>query len=146
MEPSSIRSAPIHNKATLDRFTSSVTAGNTAAMSRAARNDDSVRRWLASAKRALSTGSRVKARTTRTPVICSRSTVLIRSMRSCICWNAGFMATMIEPATKISRGTTTSNSTDKPASSRMASTVPAIMVSGAVIIMIVTSAVNVWIW
>ena len=56
------------------------------------------------------------------------------------------MAAMIAPVTTISRGTTTSNSTDKPASSRMASTVPAIMVSGAVIIMIVTSAVSVWIW
>ena len=115
-------------------------------MSRAARIDVAVRRSLASANRALSTGSRVKARTTRIPVICSRSTALTRSMRSCIFRNAGFMAAMIEPMTMISRGMTTHSSTDSPASSRTASTMPTIMVSGAVIIMVATIAVNVWIW
>ncbi len=129
-------SAPIQSTATLARFTISVTVGKVADMSRAARIDTAVSSRFAAAKRSLSSGSRVNARTTRTPAICSRNTVLTRSMRVCICWNAGVIRTMMNPSTTISIGMATSRTIDSPASSRMASTVPITIVNGAAIIIV----------
>ena len=87
--PAPMRSAPIHSTPMLDALMMNVTVGNIAAISRPARSDVSVSSVLAPAKRAASSGSRTKARTTRMPVICSRSTELTLSMRNCITWNAG---------------------------------------------------------
>ncbi len=75
--------------ATLDTFSTNSTIGNMKACSRPAVSEMSVSETLASPKRSASSGSRTKARTTRMPVICSRSTWLTRSMRSCMSWNCG---------------------------------------------------------
>ena len=79
-----MRSAPNQSTATLDTLSTNMTVGNMNAISRPARSEVSVRSSLPLPKRAASCGSRTKARTTRMPVICSRSTWLTRSMRSCI--------------------------------------------------------------
>ena len=84
-----MRSAPNHTAATLDRLMVSSTAGNITAIIRPVFSDVSVRSALAVPKRAASSGSRTKARTTRMPLICSRSTWFTRSMRSCILVNCG---------------------------------------------------------
>ena len=62
---------------------------------RAARRP-SARRWRRRSA-SDSCGSRTNARTTRMPVICSRSTVLMRSIRVCITWKAGTMRSDHEP-------------------------------------------------
>ena len=78
------RSAPIHNTAMLEKLTIKPTVGNIDDISRPERNETSVKPALASAKRSVSCGSRTNARTTRMPLICSRRTELMRSIRICI--------------------------------------------------------------
>ena len=89
MSPSSTRWPPNQSTATLETFSTSITMGNISAISRPARIAVSVSSALASANRLVSNGSRTKARTTRMPEICSRSTRLTTSMRSCIRRNCG---------------------------------------------------------
>ena len=81
-----------------------MTVGNMNAMSRPARSEVAVRSSLASPKRSASNGSRTKARTTRMPVICSRSTWLTSSMRSCITRNCGTIRTITMPTANEQHG------------------------------------------
>ena len=97
ISPAPMRFPPNQIAATLDTFSTSMTLGNMNAMSRPARSDELVSDWLATSKRAPSSGSRTKARTTRMPVICSRMTWLTRSMRFCMCWNSGTSRTTTIP-------------------------------------------------
>ena len=86
---------------------------------------------MASPKRAVSFGSRTNARTTRRPVICSRITSLMRSMRSCILWNCGTIRTITRPTLMMRAGTLTSSSSESGPSSRTAMIEPPMIVIGA---------------
>ena len=108
-----------------------MTVGNMNAMSLPARSDVSVSSSLAPPKRPASSGSLTKARTTRIPVICSRRTWLIRSIRSCMTWNCGTMRMITRPTQMTSTGMLTSRSSDNGPSSRTAKITPPTMVIGA---------------
>ena len=108
-----------------------MTVGNIAACHRPARTATSVSSALASRNRAVSCSSRTKARTTRTPVICSRSSRLTSSMRSCITRKFGTIVRTIRPIEIPSTGTTASTSHDRPASSRAAMMMPPTIMMGA---------------
>ena len=95
--PASTRCAPNQSTATLETFSTSMTIGKISASSRPVRSAVAVRSALATPKRSVSYGSRTNARTTRMPVICSRSTRLTVSMRVCISRNCGTIRRMIEP-------------------------------------------------
>ena len=107
MSPASIRSAPIQTAATLEVLTTSITVGNMNAISRPVISDVSVRSSFAMPKRAVSSGSRTNARTTRMPVICSRRISFMRSIRTCITWNCGIIRAMTEPIASSSTGMAT---------------------------------------
>ena len=102
MFPLSTRKAPNHSTATLDAFSTSITIGNISAISRPARSVVAVTSRLATANRSVSNGSRTKARTTRTPVICSRITRLTSSIFFCSDRKVGTSRITISP-TAISR-------------------------------------------
>ncbi len=72
------------------------------------------------------------------PVICSRSTRLISSMRSCITRNAGTMPDTMRPSTMADAGIDTTSTPDKPTSSRNARITPTTMVIGAEIAIVLT--------
>ncbi len=120
------------------------TIGNIDDISRPARSATSVRSALAAVNRSISCGSRTKARTTRIPVICSRRTRLIWSMRSCIFWNAGIMFATIVPRTTAADGMATARITDRPMSSRSAITMPTVMVIGAPIAIVHVMITSIW--
>ncbi len=126
-----MRFEPNQITATLDKFVMSMTLGIISAIRRPAVSEVAVSSPFVASKRSVSSGSRTKARTTRTPVICSRSTRFTPSMRSCITRNVGTMREMIEPTTSRRAGMLTSRITDSPTSSRSARTVPPIAVIGA---------------
>ena len=130
-DPSATRLAPSHSTATLDAFRTSPTVGNISAISRPARSAVSVSSALTSPKRRASWRSRTKARTTRMPVICSRSTWLMPSMRSCMTRNWGTMRDTIRPTLITRAGMLMRRSSERPASSRIAITVPPMAVMGA---------------
>ncbi len=123
----------------------SITVGNVAAISRPARSAVWVSSSLACEKRATSCGSRTNARTTRMPVICSRSTRLTRSMRSCIAWNDGTIRYTIEPSESTAAGMANRMITDSPRSSRTAKKMPITRLSGAVIIIVTAITTSIWI-
>ncbi len=131
VSPASIRLAPIHTAATLERFSTSITLGNSSACSRPARNDVSVRLSLATPKRSPSSGSRTNARTTRIPVICSRSTWLTRSMRSCMNSNCGIRRATTSPMLNTRAGIATMRISESAPSSRMAKKRPPTIMIGA---------------
>ena len=81
--------------------------------------------------RAVSSGSRTNARTTRIPPICSRSTRLTSSIIVCIRRNRGTIRMTIIPTAPASTGTHTATSHDRPASSRSAITIPPTHMIGA---------------
>ena len=120
------------------------TVGNIVDISRPARSDTSVNSALAPAKRAVSSGSRTKARTTRMPLICSRSTALTRSMRACISLTAGTMRLITNPRMSTADGMATSSTTDRPTSSCTARTNPIAIVSGAEIIIVAAITISIW--
>lgn len=93
--------------------------------------DRAVIRSFASPNRRTSWSSRTKARTTRMPVICSRSTPFTASSRSCISVNIGMSRATSAPTTTTSTGTATHTSHDRPASSRTAMTIPPTDMIGA---------------
>ena len=82
-------------------------AGNASANSRLTRSAVAVRSVLAVANRSASWVPRLKARITRTPVICSRITWLMRSILSCIDWNRGTAKMIMPPMTATIKGTAT---------------------------------------
>ena len=59
---------------------------------------------MAVANRSVSCGSRTNARTTRMPVICSRSTRLTSSMRACISRKLGTIRLTTKPTVRNSAG------------------------------------------
>ncbi|GAB3807606.1 hypothetical protein GCM10027605_38250 [Micromonospora zhanjiangensis] len=105
--------------------------GKSSAISRPARNATEVRSSLAAANRSVSYGSRTNARTTRMPVICSRSTRLTVSIRVCISRNNGTIRRMIRPRASTRTGTQTTISQDSPTSSRNAMITPPMHMIGA---------------
>ena len=110
--PSATRCPPNHTTAVVDRFSTSSTDGNISAISLPAPSETSNSWVLAPENLARSCGSRTNARMTRTPVICSRSTRLMLSSRSCICRNSGRIRRMISARMIASSGTATSSSDD----------------------------------
>ena len=117
---------------TLATLDTTITSGNIAAIHRPARTDIAVRSSLDSANRRVSSGSRTNARTTRMPVICSRSTRLTSSSRSWTNRNAGIMLDTTTPMQTNSTGTTTTTSQESPKSSRIAITMPPTIMIGMV--------------
>ena len=125
-------------------FNTNSTVGNMNAIRCPARNEVSVRSSFASPKRATSWRSRTKARTTRMPVICSRSTWFTRSMRTCICANCGTMRTTIAPMLITSAGTLTSSSSDSGPSSRTAMITPPTIMIGAATSRVHPMSTSIW--
>ena len=111
-EPSCTRKLPNQITATLETFSTSITIGNISAKRRPAFSAVSVTSSLAAVKRSVSTSSRTKARTTRMPVSCSRSTRLTRSIRTCILRKSGIIRLMMIPTATSRMGTLTAISHD----------------------------------
>ena len=86
---------------------------------------------FASAKRSRSTSSRTNARTTRTPVICSRRMRLTESTDFCMPRKCGTIRTMMSPIATASAGTATATSQLSPRSSRRAMKMPPTIMIGA---------------
>ncbi len=85
MSPDWIRCPPNQTTPTEDRLTTSMISGIIPATSSADRRLFRVRSLLAPSKRRISCPWRTKPRMTLAPMICSRSTRLIRSMSSWPC-------------------------------------------------------------
>ena len=81
--PWSTRIPPNHITAPVATFRISMITGNISTKRLPIFSDNPVRSVFAASKRRVSCSSRVKARTTRTPVICSRKMPLIRSILPC---------------------------------------------------------------
>ena len=128
-----MRLAPSHRTATLEALIRKLTVGNIDDISRPARSETEVRSSLAELKRCTSSGSRTNARTTRMPVICSRSTRLTWSMRSCISRKAGTICDTRRPRTIPAIGIATTRITDSCTLSRNAMNTPTAIVIGAAI-------------
>ena len=126
-----MRWAAIHTTAAEEMLRTSITVGNMNACSRPVRRATSVRSSLAAPKRWTSVGSRTNARTTRMPVICSRSTWFTASIRSCILRNPGTIWEMTVPMAITSTGMLTVSTSDRPVSSRTAMMIPPTSVIGA---------------
>ena len=131
MSPLSMRLAPNHSTPTLEALMMNSSIGNISAISRPARSDTSVRSSLTSPKRSISRGSRTKARTTRMPVICSRSTELAPSMRACMVRNRGTILHTIAPTLSPRAGREMTTSHDRPTSCCRARMLPPTTVIGA---------------
>ncbi|GAB3604206.1 hypothetical protein GCM10027411_22820 [Microbacterium aureliae] len=114
--PSWIWKAPNQITATLETFSTSITAGNISAIRFPARSAADITSPLAAANRARSWSSRTKARTTRMPASCSRMTWLTRSIRCCIRAKAGTMRQTISPTITSRTGMVTAISHASPAS------------------------------
>ncbi len=144
ISPPSTRAAPNQSTAMLETLRISITVGKMSAVSRPTRSDVSVSAWLASANLRVSSRSRTKARTTRMPVSCSRSTRLTVSMRSCIARNWGTMRVMIRPIDTSSAGTQTSMSQDRPRSWRRAMMMPPTPMIGAATSIVQVITTSIW--
>jgi hypothetical protein len=101
-----------------------MTIGKIIASSRPTRVATAVSSPFAVANLAVSSGSRTKARTTRMPVICSRSTRLTSSSRVCITRKPGTIRMINAPTEAASTGTQTSISHDSCRSSCSAMITP----------------------
>ncbi len=110
----------------------SITTGNIAASQRPAWMDTSVSSSLVRRNRSVSRGSRTNARTTRMPVICSRSTRFTPSMRSCTSRKLGTIRLTMRPTESSSAGTTTASSQESPRFSRIAIRMPPTIMIGTV--------------
>ena len=130
----------------LETLRINITTGKTRAINRPARTAVSVRFAFASPNRWVSCGSRTNARTTRIPVICSRSTRLTPSMFTCIRRNCGTIRDAIRPIDAASNGTATATSHDSPTSSRTAMKMPPTIVIGAATSRVQVVTTSIWIW
>ena len=146
ISPLSTRSAPNHTTATLDRFTINSAVGIIRPINRPPRSATRVSRSLPSSNRAISYGSRTKARTTRMPVICSRRMRLMSSMRSCMTRNVGTIRKMTLPMQNSSTGMATARIHVSLRSACRAMIVPPTMVMGAAINMVQVICTRIWIW
>jgi hypothetical protein len=122
--------------ATLETLSTRNTVGKVSAMIRPAPTATSMSPVLARSNRSRSWSSRTNARTTRMPVICSRSTRLIPSSRVCIIRNRGRIRTTATASTAPRSGTTTRSSADSCTSSRSAMTTPPTIITGAAIMIV----------
>ena len=120
-----------------------MTIGNIEAISRPTEVAVAVNSPLAVANRAVSYGSRTKARTTRMPVICSRSTRLTVSIRVCINRNSGRILRTTSQIEIASTGIATATSQDRPRSSRTAMITPPTMVIGALRNIVASSSTSI---
>ena len=121
-----------------------ITIGKIEAIRRPTEVAVAVRSALALSKRAVSYGSRTKARTTRMPVICSRSTRLTTSIRVCMTRNSGRIRMITRPTATASSGTATTTSQDSPTSSRSAMMMPPTMVIGAATSIVQVISTSIW--
>ena len=144
ISPLAMRLPPNQTTATLDRFITSMSAGIISAKIRLTRSVVSVRSAFASANRASSCSVRTNARITRMPVRFSRSTRLMRSILTCMARNNGTALTITPPMRAIMIGTITSSSSDSGASCRIAMRNPPTAMSGAVIITVSATCMNIW--
>ena len=131
MSPRSTSPAPNHRIATVERFMIARREGKARAKMRLTRSEVAVRSAFAVSNRARSDRTRMNARTTRTPVICSRSTCVIRSIFTWTCRKSGTAIHINTPMTAAMSGTITTMSHDSVASSRTAMTMPPIARIGA---------------
>jgi hypothetical protein len=122
----------------------SITIGNIKPISRPAWSDVVVSSALAPWKRCDSSRSRTKARTTRMPVICSRSTRLMPSIRSCMTRNIGTMRNTTLPMARMRTGMLTASSQASPPSWRMAMTTPPMTVTGAARARLAAMTTSIW--
>ncbi len=144
MSPPSMRRAPNHSTPTLDALMMNSSIGNISAISRPARSETSVRPSLTSSNRSTSRSSRTKARTTRMPVICSRSTELARSMRSCMVRNRGTIFHTTVPTLSPSAGRATTTSHARPVSCWRARMMPPTIVIGAATANVQAMTTSIW--
>lgn len=112
---------------------------------RLTRSEVAVRLAFASAKRRPSDSPRTNARITRTPVICSRSTWLIRSILACMDRNCGTTRTNIAPMTTAITGTATPSRGERALPSRSAMITPPTHMIGAMTMSISAICRNSWI-
>ena len=146
-EPSAIRRLPNQSSATVDALNTSVTVGHMSAWSLPTCNAVAVRSSFAPANRAASAGSRTNARTTRMPVICSRSTRFTASIFGCMIRNFGIIRPMMRPMPPAMAGMHTSRSFDSPRFSRSAITIPPTHMIGAttsIVMLMSTSICTCW--
>ena len=129
--PFSTRCEPNHRTATVEALKISMTIGKIIAISRPTASAVPVYWVLASANRACSCSSRTKARTTRMPVICSRSTRFTQSTDSCMSRNCGIILRITSATDSASAGTATATSHESPTSSRSAMMMPPTIMIGA---------------
>ena len=134
IDPSLTKRPPNHTTATLDKFRIAIIAGSVRAKIRFTLSAVDVRSVFASLKRSASDRPRTNARITRTPVICSRSTWLIRSILTCIDRNCGTTMTSTTPMTMAMTGTATASSGDSAAPSLIARITPPTDMIGAITI------------
>jgi len=111
-------------------------SGSARAKIRLTRKAVLVRSALAASNRSRSYGVRLKARMTRTPVICSRSTCVIRSIFTCIDWKRGIAKYIRIAKTAIISGRITIRMADSVTFSRTARMMPPTSMMGAVTSMV----------
>jgi hypothetical protein len=143
--PAPTRWPPNHSTAAVARCRIMVMTGNISTNREPMRTDTSVSSRLAAAKRRRSWSSRTKARTTRMPTICSRSTALIRSIRPCMSRKRGMSRPTSTPTAIPSTGTDTHTSQESPASSRRAITIPPAHMMGAATMKLSPMSTSIWI-
>jgi hypothetical protein len=114
--PSAILLAPNQTTPELAQLMTSITTGNINAINRPVMSEVPVSLALTTSKRCTSWRSRTKARTTRRPEICSRSTRLTLSRRSCMSRYCGIIRPMMIPREIASAVMLTPSSHDRPAS------------------------------
>ena len=143
--PSLTRRPPNQSTATLDRFRIAISVGMARAKIRLTRSVVEVRSAFAAWNRRCSDGTRRNARITRTPVICSRSTWLMRSILACMDRNSGTTMTRITPITTAMTGTATASSGDSAEPSLTAMITPPTHMIGAMTIRVRAICRNSWI-
>ena len=104
-----------------------------------------VRSAFASANRSASGLPRTKARITRTPVICSRSTKLMRSILVCMVRNFGTTIVSTKPMKIAITGTATPRSGESAAPSLIARITPPTLMIGAITIIVSAICKKSWI-
>lgn len=144
MSPLSMRCAPNQTTATEETFTTVMTVGNISAISRPVDSETSVRSVLAPRKRSCSYSSRTKARITRLPVICSRSTRFTVSRRVCMVRNSGRILRTISETAMPRTGTTASSTADSGTSWPSAMMMPPTHMIGADTISVNAMRTSIW--
>ena len=144
MSPLSTRSPPNHHTPTVEAFMMSMTIGTSSEKKVPIRKPRSMSDWLAVSKRLRSRRSRTKARMTRMPLSCSRTTWLMRSMLLWFFRKAGVIWRMMAPTRTMRTATATATIHDRPMSSRRAMMTAPTMVNGAPRIMMQVMRMSCW--